>query len=186
LRTFYTGHAPATCVDVRCATVGLGQYAPGIEDAPASRAIDQRHEAWARQLPQEAPEVWAFIVGLDADSRASLLAHCVAQSVNAVRAWERRPAALAHADQLAAAVGLDMGAYWTPTAPTYFSRVTKARIGEAVREAVSADAADRLAGLKKSEMAEAAEQLVVGTGWLPPPLRTSTPEPTAGFAVAAE
>jgi ParB family chromosome partitioning protein len=186
LRTFYTGHAPATCVDVRCATVDLGQYAPGIEDAPASRAIDQRHEAWARQLPQQAPEVWAFIVGLDADSRASLQAHCVALSVNAVRAWERRPAALAHADQLAAAVGLDMGAYWAPTAPTYFSRVTKARIGEAVREAVSAEAADRLAGLKKPEMAEAAEQLVVGTGWLPPLLRTPAPEPAAGFAVAAE
>ncbi|CAN7494395.1 ParB/Srx family N-terminal domain-containing protein [Phenylobacterium sp. LjRoot225] len=185
LRTFYAGHTPATCVDVRGASVSLGQYAPGIEDVPASRAIDQRHEAWARQLPQEAAEVWAFVVGLDADSRASLLAHCVALSVNAVRAWERRPAALAHADQLAAAVGLDMGAYWTPTASTYFSRVTKARIGEAIREAVSAEAADRLTGLKKPEMAEAAERLVVGTGWLPTLLRTSAPESTAGFAVAA-
>lgn len=186
LRTFYPGHAPATCVDVRCASVGLGQYAPGIEDASASRAVDQRHEAWARQLPPEAVEVWPFIVGLDADSRASLLAHCVALSVNAVRAWERRPAALAHADQLAAAVGLDMGAYWTPTAQAYFSRVTKARIGEAVCEAVSGDAADRIAGLKKPEMAEAAEQLVVGTGWLPPLLREPAPEPTAAFAAAAE
>lgn len=186
LRTFYTGHAPATCVDVRCASVSLGQYAPGIEDAPASRAIDRRHEAWARQLPLEAAEVWTFVVGLDADSRASLLAHCVALSVNAVRAWERRPAALAHADELAAAVCLDMSAYWTPTAQAYFSRVTKARIGEAVREAVSADAADRLAGLKKPDMAETAEQLVVGTGWLPALLRTPTPEPMAGFAAAAE
>jgi ParB family chromosome partitioning protein len=102
------------------------------------------------------------------------------------RAWERRPAALAHADQLAAAVGLDLGAYWTSTAQTYFSRITKARIGEAVREAVSAEAADRITGLKKPEMAEAAEQLVVGTGWLPPLLRTSASESTAGFAVAAD
>lgn len=186
LRTFYTGHMPATCVDVRCASVSLGQFAPGIEDAPASRAIDERHEAWAKQLPQEAAEVWAFIVGLDADSRASLMAHCVALSVNAVRAWERRPAALAHADQLAASVGLDMSAYWTPTSSAYFSRVTKAQIAEAVRQAVSQDAGDRLAGLKKPEMAEAAERLVVGTGWLPPLLRTSAPASATGFAVAAE
>ena len=122
----------------------------------------------------------------DADSRASLMAHCVALGVNAVRAWERRPAALAHADQLAASVGLDMSAYWTPTSSAYFSRVTKARIGEAVREAVSQEAADRLAGLKKPEMAEAAERLVVDTGWLPRLLRTSAPESTTGFAVAAE
>jgi ParB family transcriptional regulator, chromosome partitioning protein len=36
-----------------------------------------------------------------------------------------------------------------------------------VREAVSVEAAERIAGMKKQDMAEAAEQLLVGTGWLP-------------------
>lgn len=45
---------------------------------------------------------------------------------------------------------------------------------EAVTEAVSAEAATRLADMKKQPMAEAAEQLVVGTGWLPPVLRTDS------------
>ncbi|WP_293897559.1 ParB/RepB/Spo0J family partition protein [Phenylobacterium sp.] len=184
LRTFYPACAPATCLDLRSASTGLGQYAPEIEDTRASRAIDQRHEAWARQMPEDPREVWALVTTLDGDSRQSLLAHCVGVSVNAVRAWERRPAALAHADQLAQAVSLDMGSYWTPTEHSYFGRVTKARIGEAVREAVSDEAAARIASLKKPEMAQAAEQLVVGTGWLPPLLRAAAALVEGGSAEA--
>jgi len=173
LRTFH-GAVPASCIDVRCGSVGLGQYAPGIEDAPASRAVEARHETWARQLPEDPAELWGFVVELDGDSRAALMAHCVALSVNAVRSWERRPLALAHADAVAEAVGLDMTGYWAPTAAGYFSRVTKVRIGEAVTEAVSGEAAERIAGLKKADMAQAAQELVARTGWLPALLRTAS------------
>jgi len=184
LRTFY-GAVPASCVDVRCGSVGLGQYAPGIEDARASRAVEARHEAWARQLPDDPAELWGFVVGLDGDSRAALMAHCVALSVNAVRSWERRPLALNHADVVAQAIGLDMTRYWAPTTAGYFSRVTKVRIGEAVTEAVSGEAAERIATLKKPEMAQAAQELVAGTGWLPVPLRTaSAAAPSEGAANA--
>ncbi|HYD46329.1 MAG TPA: ParB/RepB/Spo0J family partition protein, partial [Phenylobacterium sp.] len=173
LRTFYPGCA-ATCADVRFVSASLAREAEGIEDTKAARRIAERHEAWAKQMPQEAADAWAFVVALDGDSRAALLAHCVGLTVNAVHGWERRPQAWAHADALAAAISLDMTAYWTPTARSYFGRVTKARIAEAVGEAVSADAAERIGGLKKPEMAEAAEQLVAATGWLPPLLRTAS------------
>ena len=98
-------------------------------------------------------------MGPDGDSRMALLAHCVSLSGDAVQGWQRRPLALAHADALAAFIGLDMTGYWTPTARSYFERVTKARVGEAVREAVSDEAAERIASLRKPEMAAAAEQL---------------------------
>lgn len=68
-----------------------------------------------------------------------------------------------------------MTEHWTPTVRTYLGRITKALILDAVREAVSDEAADRIASLKKQPMAEAAEQLLAGTGWLPPLMRT--PEP---------
>lgn len=95
-------------------------------------------------------------------------------SVNAVHdPYQRRPRAIAHADVLAGTVGLDMAkAGWTATGDCYLGRVTKARILEAVREAKGEDAADRIAGLKKSEMVTAAEDLLLGTGWLPEPLCT--------------
>jgi ParB family chromosome partitioning protein len=88
-----------------------------------------------------------------------------------------------------------MTLFWTPTVRTYFGRVPKARILEAVREAVSDEAAEQIEGLKKQPMAEAAEQLVVGTGWLPVLLRTlavgqsKSPHETrddGAFSVAAE
>lgn len=47
---------------------------------------------------------------------------------------------------------------------------------EAVEEGVSETDADRLAGMKKADMVEAAETLIAGKGWLPPLPRTAPPE----------
>ncbi len=54
---------------------------------------------------------------------------------------------------------------------SYFGRVTKARILEAVAEGASTEAAERLADLKKADMAEAAQAALDGKDWLPPLLR---------------
>lgn len=78
-----------------------------------------------------------------------------------------------HADRLAETVGLDMTGDWTPTVASYLGRVTKAKIAEAVREAVSAEAAERIGGMKKPDMAAEAETLLAGKGWLPGVLRTA-------------
>lgn len=175
LRAFYAGAPNATCLDLRLISTSLAREAEGIEDSPAGRRIAERHEAWARQLPSEPGAVWAFVTALDGDSRASLLAHCVALSVHAVRGRERRPGVWDHADTLAAAVNLDMTGYWTATMTSYLGRVTKARIGEAVREAVGEEAAGRIGGLKKPDMASEAETLLAGKGWLPSLLRKPVP-----------
>lgn len=61
----------------------------------------------------------------------------------------------------------------------YLGRVTKARILEVVREARGTEAAERIAHLKKNDMAQAAERLLEGAGWLPEALRTANvPERT--------
>ena len=65
-----------------------------------------------------------------------------------------------------------VGAGWTPTVHTYLGRVTKVRILGAVREAKEEQAGDRIEHLKKGEMAEKAAGLLIGSGWLPEPLRT--------------
>lgn len=62
-----------------------------------------------------------------------------------------------------------------PTGQSYLGCVTKTHILAPVREAVGEDAAERIAGSKKPEMAQAAEQLLAGTGWLPSVLRTARP-----------
>jgi ParB family chromosome partitioning protein len=127
----------------------------------------------SQQAFRDVASLWTFVTELDHDSRMALFAHCVALTVNAVELpWERRSRTQATADKLAEAVSIDMTGYWRPTVRTYLGRITKARILEAVREGVSIDAADQMANMKKHGMAEAAEQLLAATGWLPLLMRT--------------
>jgi ParB family chromosome partitioning protein len=172
-QTFYDGYDEGTCLDIRPHSAPLGGDADGIEDTSAARTLEERHSSWAAQMPTDLADLWGFIVGLDHDSRMDLFAHCAALTVFAVRQpWNRKPKTWATADALAQALDLDIRAHWSPTARSYFERVTKARILAAVREAVSEEAADRMSGMKKPAMAVAAEQLLAGTGWLPALLRT--------------
>ena len=68
--------------------------------------------------------------------------------------------------------------WWSPTAGSYLAQVPKARIVEAVTEAVSIEKAAPLAKLKKGEAVAAAEALLQGTRWLPSPLRARGPKST--------
>ncbi len=168
----YNAHA-SSCLEIKVNSEALGGHAEGIADTSAAEALAERHDRWAEQLPRDIADLWTFIVGLDGESRLTLLAHCVSLSVNAVQTpWERKPGPLAAAEALATALDLDMTKHWTPTARSYFGRVTKAQIAKAVGEAVSPEAAERITPMKKPDMADAAEQLAVATGWLPSVLRT--------------
>lgn len=177
---FYIG-ANAHVVGIQPVKTDLATHAPGIEDTPAGKAWSDRHANWARQMPRDVAKLWEFVVELDHDSRMALFAHCAALTVNAVKLpFDLRPRALAAASRLAGAIALDMTGYWRPTVQSYLGRVTKAGIVEAVREGVSEEAAERISGMKKAEMAVAAEQLLAVTEWLPPLLRTAKTQDQAG------
>ena len=183
---FYVG-ADVHVVGIQPVRTDLTAHADGIEDTPVAKAWADRHANWARQVPRDVTSLWAFVAELDHDSRLALLAHCVALTANAVKLpWEKKPRALVTADRLAEAVALDMAGYWRPTVRSYLGRVTKARILDAVREGVSGEAAERMADMKKVEMAEAAEQLLAGTTWLPALLRTPQSDPERGVATGQQ
>ena len=173
-QTFYRGGGDAHCLDIRPTSSYLANHAEGIEDTAAAKALEDRHAGWAGDIPRDVAELWGFIARLDHASVMALFAHCASLTVNAVKQpWEaHKRHALATADRLATAVALDMTAHWTPTVRAYLGRVTKAQILAAVRDALGDEAAERIADRKKPEMAEAAERLLAGTGWLPPVLRT--------------
>ena len=173
LKLFYR-YGQDSCLEIEPRSSGFSAQAPGLADTASAKAIEARHEAWATSLPAEPEELWGALNAFDQDSRQMLFAHCVSLTVNAVHdAHRRNPLAIAHADCMAEAVDLDMAAAgWQPTVEAYLGRVTKARILEAVREANGEAAAQMINHLKKAEMASEAETLLVGTGWLPEPLRT--------------
>ena len=94
-------------------------------------------------------------------------------TINVVsQAHDPRKGAVAHGDELARAVHLDMSAAgWRPTAENYLARVPKVRILEAVREAKGDQGAQLMEHLKKADMAREAERMLADTGWLPEILR---------------
>ncbi|MHC2283853.1 ParB family chromosome partitioning protein [Bradyrhizobium diazoefficiens] len=176
---FYVG-ANAHVVGIQPVKTDLATHAVGIEDTPVGKVWSDRHANWARQMPRDVAKLWEFVAELDHDSHMALFAHCTALTVNAVKLpFDLRPRALAAASLLAGAVTLDMTGYWRPTVQSYLGRVTKAGILEAVREGAGEEAAERLSGMKKIEMAAAAEQFLAATDWLPSVLRTVKTEDQA-------
>jgi ParB family chromosome partitioning protein len=175
-KAFYGGYGSETCLEIEAKSLPLGGHAPGLNDTASARALEERHAAWLASLPRDAGQLWDWLGALDNDSRSDLFALTASRAVNAVHLpWDRRPRALAHADRLAQAAGLDMAAPavgWTPTVDNYLGRVTKARILAAVREAKGEQAAQLIDHLRKADMASEAERLLAGTGWLPEVLRT--------------
>ena len=173
LKLFYH-YGLDSCLELDVKSVAFSAQAPGLNDTGLVRTLTDRHQFWQASMPRQPEELWDALSRLDLPERQSLFAHCVGLSVNAVHeAHHRRPKALAHADVLAQAMDLDMAASgWTPTVDTYLGRVTKARILQAVREAKGEHTAQLIDHLKKGEMAEKAEALLAGSGWLPEPLRT--------------
>ncbi|WP_105373402.1 ParB/RepB/Spo0J family partition protein [Neorhizobium huautlense] len=174
LKAFYV-YGSDSCLEVTLQSTRFSQT-PGLGDTVWAKEIDQRHEGWGQDLPKDPNDLWDFLITLDEVSQQALFAHCASLSVNAViEPWNKRTRAIAHADQLARSIGLDMvEAGWTPTADNYLGRVTKARILQAVREAKGDQAAELIGHLKKTEMAREAERLMAGSGWLPEPLRLVT------------
>lgn len=191
LDTFYNYAGSETCLQVSIRSPYLGAHAPGLGDCASVKAVDARHESWSERLPDSPGDLWDMLAALDMDEQAALFAHCASCGVNAL--WEAATrynqgsvsertvtGRIAHSHILARATGLDMiAAGWSPTVDNYLGRVTKPHILAAVEEARGTEAAQRIDGLKKPEMAKAAEELLAGSGWLAEPLRTPVAQTAA-------
>src|SRR5262249_20066837 len=130
-------------------------------------------QTWGEQLPGTSEGLWTWCLEQHESVLLDLLAFCTATTVNAVqtKSTVHETERLAHASQLASALGLHMSRWFTPTAANYFSRISKAQILEALREARNTPPAPAWEKAKKAELAVIAERELSGTGWLPPLLR---------------
>ncbi len=172
LKVFYA-YRQDSCLELDLRSVSFPAQTPGLADSAPARALLEQRQGWSAALPKQPEALWETLAGWDEDSRQALFAFVVAEGVNAViEPYHRRPRAIAHADQIAQAVDLDVAASWAPTTDNFLGRVTKARILAAVAEAKGQPAADRIRHFRKGEMAERAQELLAGAGWLPEPLRT--------------
>jgi ParB family chromosome partitioning protein len=180
-------HDEGTCLSIRAESTDLTSNADGIGDGPALTRLAEQRAHWARQLPQEPEQLWAWLLAQDTSTLLALLAVVSSFTVNAVRKPHERAddPRLAHADRLAVALSLDMAQWWQPTVASYLGRVSKALALDAVKEGVSSAAADNLSTLKKDALTARAAERLAGTGWLPAILRTPDTAQTEE-ALAAE
>nr|WP_314187713.1 ParB/RepB/Spo0J family partition protein [uncultured Brevundimonas sp.] len=117
LQVFYPGYGVWTPLQLRLTTTGLERLAPGVEDSPAGRRVRDRCEAWGARLPERAEDLWSVVAALPPSEQLDLMACCAAVGLYAVRdPHDRGPGALAQAEALATAVGLDMTGTWSATA----------------------------------------------------------------------
>jgi len=178
-----------SCLEISVRTSGLAIQPPDLAQSAYLKAIEARHKAWTQRLPEASGDLWTALIGLhDAREAEALFAHCASLTINVVQqAHDPRKSAVAHGDELARAVRLDMSAAgWRPTAENYLTRVPKIRILEAVREAKGEHAAQLMEHLKKADMAREAERMLADSGWLPEILRLadgdSAPQPEVDAA----
>lgn len=176
LHAFYSGSAygVSSCVKVSTSITPLAGL---IKDPAASPALQGFNEnsPWATKVPEKAGHFWQWCVQQPVTTLLDLLAYLIGRSVDAVIGkYAKRNV---HADQLAAALDLDMTKWFTPTAENYFSRVSKPTI---IKALVEMDGGTPVAPvtekLKKGALAEFAEKAVGDSGWLPEILRS---EPSA-------
>lgn len=141
----------------------LEDLAPDWPESPAALALSELRKTWADQLPQEPAELFAVLLAMPQDELVQLLALCTAPAVDVVtpRATAGQPGT-----ELAQALGLGMATWWKPTADSYFQHVPKAAILDAVAQ-FAPNEVQRLSKLKKSEIAQEAERLANGGGWMP-------------------
>ncbi|KRC11458.1 chromosome partitioning protein ParB [Hydrogenophaga sp. Root209] len=141
----------------------LEDLAPDWPESPAALALRELRQTWADKLPQEPGELFTVLLDKSQEELVQLLALCTAPAVDVVtpRATASQPGA-----ELAQALGVDMAAWWKPTADGYFQHVPKAAILDAV-EQFAPNEVQRLSKLKKAEIAQEAERLAEGSGWMP-------------------
>lgn len=150
------------------ATAAIAELRGGLDESwRAGDSISERFELF-RRLDDEARSAWlGWVVGRTLE--ASL-------NVNGNRGN------IFH-DHLGQMTGIDMAAWWRPTAANYFDRVSKAVILEALTDVGGPTLVSRFSASKKGELAASAERIFAGNfitevevkeralAWLPAAMR---------------
>ena len=139
--------------------------------------MEEKRQYWKERIEaaqQDGKSLFGWLLEQDHADLHDLLAFCTAASINTVSGRENAPS-----DEVAAlmsALNLDMADWWEATPENYLSHVSKDRILSVVTEAVSADKAEAMRGLKKGELVQKADEELSGLRWLPDNFKAEKPQ----------
>ncbi len=122
-------------------------------------------------MPDQPEGRFAWLLSLDADATAHLLAACAGGLIDATEGKFADRSRLRSANRIARAVNLDMRRHWEGGIE-FFDRLGRKALLAGLTEACGQPAAENCAKLKRGELALACADRIPGRGWLPPALRT--------------
>lgn len=166
------------------------------KDAAATAAIAELRggldESW--RAGDSMAERFDLFRRLDDEARSAWLGWVVGRTLEASLNVSGNRGNCFH-DHLGQLTGIDMAAWWRPTAANYFDRVSKAVILEALTDVGGPTLASRFSASKKGELAASAERIFAGNfitevevkeralAWLPAAMRFAD---TSGVEPATE
>jgi ParB family chromosome partitioning protein len=152
--------------------IRLEAFAKDLEGTPAHAWLDAQEKHLRAVLPKDPDALFQWLLDQSYVEKLALLAFCAARCLGAVQNHEGK----SDADALAQALQMDLRQWWAPSAAGYFGCVPKAVTLAAVSEGESAQAAAKLEALKQKKLlAQQAEKVLAGKGWLPSFMRSWTP-----------
>lgn len=131
-----------------------------------------------QRLPDDWQEDSSFLLGWSQESLINLLALCVSRGIDGVADKIDNHGKVADKlSLLESALDFSLSDWWQPDSDNFFSRISKASIGECLKNAGHETEAKQALTLKKSDAAQLAAQTVNDTVWLPDCLVSlSTPD----------
>ncbi|WCT80106.1 ParB/RepB/Spo0J family partition protein [Novosphingobium humi] len=136
----------------------LGDFKPETSAAAEWTRLDEALDrSWASHKAIE--ERYDAFCALDEEARSAWFGWAIARTLHAVPEDRHGAGFLNH---LGRKLGIDVAAWWRPTALTYFDKLTKPGILALFEEIGGADLRVRYSGSKKHDLAASAERLFSG------------------------
>jgi ParB family chromosome partitioning protein len=181
LRVAYTGYVSeqsALQVNLTYERVEGSMKSP--EKCKAVAEFESIQENYGHKIPGNPADLFEWCLAQTREELLLLLAYAAAHSINAVeKKFTDRRSGIEQANQLGRALNVRMTDWFETTGESYFNHINRQSIALAVAEAKGEDASLSVkAAGKKTEAVLIADRLIVGTGWLPAPIRIAS-DPSA-------
>ena len=155
---------------------------PDEDNCGAIEANNKLLDDWKAVLPEDAKDLWSWLLEENNQTRLELLAVVTAQQVNALQLRHNYGAQLAHAEQIAEAVNLDMGKWWKPS-EGFLTRIKK-DAGRAILKETK-QPSEFIQSVDKMSKKDATPRIlakIANSKWLPSIFRKPKPQPQADKA----
>ena len=166
VKTFFSQWSGEAFFDIALTshTGDLHSKIDSFSETVSGKAIDELHLAWTEKLPTSETKLLDALLNFADSEIQELMAYCVSRNLKVH--WPHKDATNRY-KKLSGLLNTDIKNHWKPTASTFFNRLKKPQIVNALKQAnISTDSLND--GMKKGEMAQKAEVLIQqNPDWLP-------------------